>query len=345
MKILSLAHALPSARLDLEWILAKLDRENTATLDPQDRARVLQIATEFLANCGSETRYQTTESERPIDLLLTATREALTRAQVTPRDVDFVVYAGVGRGWLEPATAHVVQGALGLDRASCFDILDGCASWMRALQVARGLLRVGEYRRGLIVNAECGFSAHGRWQFTSVEEFEDYVATYTIGEAATATAVGTSDADDDFYFRLESIGSAYDLCMIPLPNAADYMPECVGELPRTTKFYSRSKELMTTAINRIAESFRADPVLQSRTYDITFGHEASERATAAVTRILRQRPERHFAIHREYGNAVAASVPLAMSLALEQGRLERGHQVLIVVAASGITIGFAAFTF
>jgi hypothetical protein len=213
------------------------------------------------------------------------------------------------------------------------------------LLAADVLLRAGEYRCGLIVNAECGFSAHGRWQFTSVEEFEDYVATYTIGEAATATVIGTSDTDDDFYFRLESIGSAYDLCMIPLPNAVDYMPKCAGPLPRTTKFYSRSKELMTTAINRIAESFRADPVLQSRTYDITFGHEASERATAAVTRILRQRPERHFAIHREYGNAVAASVPLAMSLALEQGRLQRGHQVLIVVAASGITIGFAAFTF
>lgn len=345
MRILGVAHTLPSARLDLDWVLAKLDRENAATLAPADRARLLTQAAEFLEMAGSETRYQLGPSERPIDLVRDATERALAASGVAANDVDFVIYAGVARGWLEPATAHAVQAAAGLARATCFDVLDGCASWLRALHVARGFLRAGDYRCGLIVNAECGFTEFGRWQFSSVEEFESYAATYTIGEAATATVVGDADAPDDFYFTFRSLGDAYDLCMIPLAGASGFMPSRATAVHATPKFFSESRELMTRAIKLIGETFHADPVLPTREYDISFGHEASEKATAAVTRILRQRAERHFAIHRDYGNTVSASVPLAMSLALAAGRLQRGHQVLIVMAASGITIGFAAFTY
>ena len=119
----------------------------------------------------------------------------------------------------------------------------------------------------------------------------------------------------------------------------------MSELQKTTRFYSESTQLMTLAINEIAEMFRSDPVFPKQEYDITFGHEASEKATAAVVRLLRQPAERHFAIHRDYGNTVAASVPLAMSLAQDQGRLHRGDRVLVVIAASGITVGIASFTF
>jgi 3-oxoacyl-[acyl-carrier-protein] synthase III len=344
MKILAVAHALPSTLLDHNWILAKLDRENTTTLTAADRARLLEKADAFLKGAGSETRYQSQSSdERPIDLALDASRNVLATSGVRTDEIDFVIYAGVGRGWLEPATAHVLQAGLDLERATCFDVLDGCASWLRALHIARNFVRSGEHRRGLIVNCECGFRGHGRWQFDSVEQFDAYTATYTIGEAATATLVGTDGRADDFHFNFRSLGRAYDLCMIP--NASDFMTGPSSELQDTTKFYSQSTKLMTLAIEEIADLFRSDPVFRKQEYDITLGHEASEKATAAVIRILRLPPERHFAIHREYGNAVAASVPLAMSLAQDQGRLHRGDRVLIVVAASGITVGMASFTY
>jgi 3-oxoacyl-[acyl-carrier-protein] synthase III len=345
VKIAAIAHALPGTRIDLDWILRKLERENSATLCARDRATVLDKTATFLHQAGSATRYQLAAGEQPIDLLAQVGRAALTAGEIASDEIDFVIYAGVARGWLEPATAHAVQAAIGARNATCFDVLDGCASWLRALQIARAMLHAGDHRRGLIVNGELGFARYGRWQFSSVEEFDDYVATYTIGEAATATVVTASGTSDDFYCTFRSIGEAYHLCMIPLANAVDFMPTKPSAVHVREQFFSQSKELMATAIKLIGETFHGDPILSKRTYDITFGHEASEKATAAVTRILRQRPERHFAIHRDYGNAVAASVPLAMSLALERGRLQRGDQVLAVVAASGITIGFAAFTF
>lgn len=345
MKILALDHAIPSARLDHDWILSKLDRENATTLTDGDRAVLLARAAAFLQGAGSATRYQIAPPERPIDLLLNATRNALASAGVPPTEVDFIIYAGVGRGWLEPAMAHVVQGALGLDRATCFDVLDGCASWLRALHIARTFLRAGEYRRGVIVNCECGLAGYGRWQFSSLEQFDSYLATYTIGEAATATVVGNDENGDDFHFTFRSIGSAYDLCMIPLTNAPDFMSGPSSEVHESGKFFAQSTELLTVAINQIGETFHSEPALSEQSYDIIFGHEASEKATAAVLRKLGLPPERHFAIHREYGNTVAACVPLAMSLAQREGRLHRGNKVLVVVASSGITIGIAAFTF
>ena len=153
------------------------------------------------------TRFQTEPSERPIDLALQATRDAVAKAGIATNEIDFVIYAGVARGWLEPATAHALQGPLDLDRATCFDVLDGCASWLRAMHIANSFIRSGEYRRGLIVNSECGFGGHGRWQFDSVDQFDAYVATYrsakrprprssvpTNGRTTSTVNSGASDA-------------------------------------------------------------------------------------------------------------------------------------------------------
>ena len=80
-------------------------------------------------------------------------------------------------------------------------------------------------------------------------------------------------------------------------------------------------------------------------YDVGFGHAASERSVEFIRRELGIDRNVYFATHARYGNTVSSSVPLGMSLALEQGRLERNHKVLVVVGASGISVGIATFTF
>ena len=85
---------------------------------------------------------------------------ALDAAKLAPSDVDFLVYGGVGRAFIEPAMVNVIQAKLGLANATGFDIVDGCASWLRGLQIAHALFATGTYRRGLIVNCECGFGRY-----------------------------------------------------------------------------------------------------------------------------------------------------------------------------------------
>ncbi|RMD85821.1 MAG: hypothetical protein D6815_01045, partial [Candidatus Dadabacteria bacterium] len=271
---------------------------------------------------------------------------ALDRAGLQPDDVDFLIYTGVARGWVEPAMANVVQAEAGLSRATCFDVMDGCAGWLRALHIAHGFIRGGVYRKGLLVNCEAGVLGLQKWDYEPGEEIEPYLATYTIGEAVTATVVAADDeTEDDFYFRFENFGEYFDLCMVPLPTVEQFLPRSKTNGHPTNVFYAHSDILLRKATQLIARSFVSDPHLSEGQYDVAFGHAASEKASELVCAMLDFPREKFYSTHRDYGNTITAAIPLAMSLAEKEGRLKRGHKVLVVAGASGITIGFASFTY
>ena len=134
--------------------------------------------------------------------------------------------------------------------------------------------------------------------------------------------------------------------MIPLTTAEDFgTGRSLDAHHQPLRFFSLSRDLLSTATREIIKTYREDPVLPGGTYDLLVGHAASERASEAIIKQLRIPHDIYFRTHPEYGNTVAASVPLALSLAQKSGRLTRGQKVLVVVGASGITIALATFTF
>jgi 3-oxoacyl-[acyl-carrier-protein] synthase III len=344
MRIETVQHAVPSRRITNDTVLEEIRRSNRDRLSPDALAAVERQVTEFLAASGTQVRYLVDDGEKPLDFVLDAGRKALEHGGVQPGDVEFVIYTGVGRGWLEPATANVVQHGLKLANATCFDILDACASWLRALQVAHSLIRGRVYRRGLIVNGECGFRRYVDLDLTDPRDIEHRLAAFTIGEAATATLVTDDDPDDDFHFNLRNFGEHYDLCMIPLGNAADFAPDNRNGRHAPSRFYAVSSRLVATTIQKIVETFQSDPKLRGGRYDICFGHAASERASQLIGLKLGLPYDIYYSTHPDYGNTVSASVPLGMSLALADGRARRGDKVLVIVGSAGITVGLASFT-
>jgi 3-oxoacyl-[acyl-carrier-protein] synthase III len=302
-------------------------------------------ATQFMQQAGTRVRYVTSGTEKPIDFVLAAARQALVSSETMPDDIDFVIYTGVGRGWIEPAMATVIQAELKLRRASSFDIIEACAGWLRSLQVAHSLIESKAYRRGLIVNCECGLMSHLHLA-SDVADIENRLASYTVGEAATATVVDDRGGNEDFHFRFLSYGEHFNLCMIPLDNISGFSVNGhtdASYLPM--KFFTRSKKLMATTIRKLVDEFKADTRLGSLPYDICFTHAPSERAVDIVIQAVGVPEERLFRTHARYGNTVSASVPLAMSLAVEEGRLKRGDRVLVLVGSAGISIGIANFIY
>jgi 3-oxoacyl-[acyl-carrier-protein] synthase III len=345
VKILAIEHATPERSLSNEWIGDELSRRSREFMSERDLGLMRRQVLEFLEGAGSEVRYQSQRPEEAVRLGLDVARRVMRASDTAPGAVDLVIYAGVGRGWLEPAMGHLFQGELGLVNASCFDVLDGCASWLRALQLARTYVRTEGCKRVLIINCECGFRRYGEWQIQRPADVAHYQATFTIGEASTAAIVSDDDPEDDYYFRFKSFGEYYDLCMIPLPNAEEFLTRPIGARHEVSKFYALSSELLKVGVVKVVELFHADPHLRSRQYDIAFGHEASAKASAIIARSLRIPAEKCFITHARYGNTVSASLPLGMSLAIQQDRLKRGDRVLLAVAGSGLSIGFASFTF
>jgi 3-oxoacyl-[acyl-carrier-protein] synthase III len=344
MRIASVAHAVPSERITNDWICDEIRRQSRATVDPAVTERLIEQVRMHLDAAGTKVRYRLAPGEVGMEFALEAGRRALDEAGVAASEIDFVIYAGVGRGWIEPASAHAVQGALGLEKASAFDVLDACASWLRALHVAHAYLRSGTYTAGLIVNCECGFASYGDLCLRGIDDLDDRFATCTIGEAATATVVMAQDPDD-FYFTFRSYGDDVGLCMIPLETLPAFRTAAIpgGVVP--LRFSSRSRELMSATTRRIIETFETDPALRSQRFDICFGHAASDKATSVIGKKLGIPWELYYSTHPTHGNTVAASVPLGMSLAIRDGRLQRGDRVLTAVGASGVSVGIATFTF
>ena len=142
--------------------------------------------------------------------------------QKIKHEVDLLIYVGVGRGFIEPATAYVFQDLLGLRNATCFDVLDACASWLRAVHVARAFIEAGSYRNVLVLNAEFNANLES-YEVRSTNEFDSRFPAFTIGEAATATILSPSERDDEAVAEFRSFGDQRDKCIIPLENYRDYL--------------------------------------------------------------------------------------------------------------------------
>ena len=342
MRILSVRHALPAKQVTNSDILQKIRLANSGHMSASELSLLEGRVEQLLESAGTTVRYVLENEQQAVTIALDATREALHTAGLASSEVDFLIYAGVGRACIEPAMANVLQSGLALRNATCFDVLDGCTSWLRALQVAAGYLRSNMYTTGVIVNCECAFGRYIDYRVRCLEDLESQFATFTIGEAATATVIGAAKTDD-FYFNFKNFGEHYGLCMIPLENS----PEFLGAKQPTRepmRLFSLSRQLLTTAADRIVEIFNADPRFCGP-FDVCFGHAASRRAEEGVLKRLGIPLRIYCGTHATHGNTVSAAVPLAMSIALQDGRLRRGYRVLVITAAGGIAVGLARFTF
>lgn len=344
MRLAAVTHSVPARQITNEWVVEQLLWHNSRRFSRDDMRRLEERARAGLDLAGTRVRYVLGPGQLALDLLDDAGRRALAAANVGSDDIEFILYVGVGRAWVEPAMANIVQARLGLARATCFDVVDACASWLRALHIAQCYLRTGQYHCGLIVNCEAGFVTYRDWELNDLLDFEHRFASWTIGEAATATVV-TSDGDDDAYFRFANFGQHYDLCVFPLATLPDFIDGAAAAEYVPMRLFSRSRELLAIAAEKIVVTFRNDARLCEASYDLLVGHAASERASQAIMAQLGISPSIYFPTHPDYGNTVSACVPLALSRAVEEGRLRRGDRVLIVVGASGISVGLGSLTF
>ncbi len=119
-------------------------------------------------------------------------------------------------------------------------------------------------------------------------------ATCTIGKAATAALLTDDRPDDDWYFLFKALGQHAHLSMIPLTTLADFGGGTFDPDLEPMKFFSPSRELLTVATREMIETFRADPVLPTQSFDLAVGHAASERAAQLIAKSLALPPLRLF---------------------------------------------------
>ena len=346
MRIEAVGVRIPTKKLTNDDILLELENQsngiNRTVLKTYQR-----MVKGMFKMAGSEVRHirDTEKDERASTLIKGAMQDALDKAGLTKDDIDLLIYCGVGKGFLEPANAYFYAGTMGM-RCSCFDISDACMSWIRALEISYQFLASGRYRRIMIANGEFN-SDHGfpdNFKVKSLRQVEYTFPTYTIGEAASATIVVASD--HEWKFSFDSHPELCDLCTIPLRDFDNFV-EPTHRLAKNGlyNFVSYGREMFDDAKENLAALLK-NVIKDVNEPDIYFPHAASDAVYLAAGKKIGIDPDKLFSkVFPTYGNLVSASIPVAIDMALAEGRLKRGHKVVLCPASAGMVYGVVQFVY
>jgi 3-oxoacyl-[acyl-carrier-protein] synthase III len=346
MRIESIGVRTPSRRVTNEDILQWLEEQSNG-VSPLLMKTYQRVVKGMFNAAGSKVRYirDREKNEKAVQFIIGAMNDALTEASLSKNDIDLLIYCGVGKGFLEPANAYFYAQKLEM-QCSCFDIVDACMSWIRALEISYEFFKSGRYRRIMVVNGEFN-SHHGfpdNFRVRDLRQVEYTFPTYTIGEAASATILSASDGEWKFAFK--SLPELADLCTIPLDGYDDFV-EPSKRMGRNGlyNFVSYGREMFDSARRHLAPLVK-ELVGDLDAPDIYFPHAASDAAYLAASRDHSIPVDKMFSkVFPSYGNLVSASIPMAMHMALEEGLLKRGHKVVFCPASAGMVYSAVSFAF
>jgi len=345
MKFCAVEHALPSKLVTNEDIIREILLKSKNYLTGKALDLLEKTFEDLFEKSVTSIRYHRGENEKALQFGIDAGKKALESANMSPDEIDLLIYVGVGRGFIEPATANVFQKLLKLKNATCFDILDACASWLRAIHVAQSFIKTGMYKNIMILNCEFNFKEYANFEFRSVADVESNFPTFTIGEAATATIVSPSQEENEYYADFKTWGEKHTLCKIPLPNINEYSDGELINIPSALTFFSYGEKLFRFVFSKLCRHYKEVAALNQFKHEIVFSHSASDAMSDRVIDTCKLGRETAYNIHRRFGNTVSASVPLAMSCAIKDGRLKQGTNVLIGFGSAGVTTAWAKFKF
>src|SRR5438094_1381144 len=290
------------------------------------------------ARTGIGERRIAAPEETTCTLAVNAARAALDRAQVRAEDLDLIIVATCTPDYSNmPATASLVQHALGAPRAGAFDLNAVCSGFLYGLATGSQFIANGAYRSILVIGAEV---------FTRILDWQDRSTCVLFGDGAGAVLLEPSDQPGGLLsFVLGSDGSG--ACSLFVPSGGSRRPasaETVAEREHYVKMQGRE-------VFRFATRVMPDSVLQAldavglttEDIDLLIPHQANVRIIDAAARRLKLPESAVFANVERYGNTSAASIPVALCEALEEGLIQTNSTVVMSGFGAGLSWGTAVW--
>jgi 3-oxoacyl-[acyl-carrier-protein] synthase-3 len=282
---------------------------------------------------GIRQRYLAGDHETTSSLGEGAARAALDRAGVGPDDIDLVIVATSTPDYTFPATATQIQAALGMRHGAAFDMQAVCSGFVFAVATADKFLRSGSHQRALVIGAET---------FSRLLDWTDRTTCVLFGDGAGAIVL---EAQDDaglenaprgvLTSHLRSDGRHREKLYV---DGGPSTTRTVGHLRMEGREVFRHAvgmvtDVMTDAFETTGES--------AASLDWFVPHQANRRIIDASAQKLGIAPQKVVTTVDRHGNTSAASIPLALSVAVEDGRIKRGDLVMIEAMGGGFTWGSA----
>ena len=258
-----------------------------------------------------------------------AAKQALAAAGLEPSDIGLIIVATATPDNTFPASATKVQALLGTPDCIAFDVAAVCSSFLYAVSVADSMLRTGAAKHALVIGSET---------FSRILDWEDRTTCVLFGDGAGAVVLSAKDVDDDqgiLATRLHAEGKYADMLYV------DGGPSTTGTVGHVRM---HGREVFRHAVTNLASvlgEVMADIGLSPDQIDWVVPHQANKRIIDATAKKLGLPAERVVLTVDQHANTSAASVPLALDLAVRDGRIKRGDLVVLEAMGGGFTWGAA----
>ncbi|WKS94665.1 3-oxoacyl-ACP synthase III family protein [Riemerella columbina] len=278
-----------------------------------------------------------------------AATKALDKAQLTAKDIDYIIFATLSPDYFFPGCGVILQEMLGCDTVGALDVRNQCSGFVYAMSVADAFIKAGVYKNILVVGAEIhsfglDFSDEGR------------NVSVIFGDGAGAMVLSATEdenAGNILAVNMHSEGKYAEELAVKFPGTKyGWSDRLLTEPEAITKKelypYMNGNFVFKHAVTRFPESIlealnKAGKTIED--LDMLIPHQANIRIAQYVQQLLKLPEDKVFINIQKYGNTTAASIPIALCEAIEEGKVKRGDLVCLSAFGSGFTWGSVLFEY
>ena len=317
-RIIGTGSCLPPRRLSNHDLAAMLAEKGLETSDEW-----------IVSRSGISARHFADEGVLSSDLAVTAAQNALQMAKLTPDDIDLIILATSTPDYLGgfPSTACVVQRKLGItNHCAALDVQAVCSGFVYAMSVADSFIKTGMHKRALVIGAEV---------FSRILDFNDRTTCVLFGDGAGAVVLEASDQPGILASKLHADGRHTDILCVPgHVNAGGVTGSAFLTMDGQAVF-----KLAVSVLEQVANEALDAAGMQASQIDWLIPHQANIRIMQGTAKKLGLPPEKMVVTVDQHGNTSAASIPLAFDVAMRDGRIQPGQNVMFEGVGGGFTWG------
>ena len=278
---------------------------------------------------GIEQRHIAVEGETTVALAEQASRNAIEAAGIDASEIDLIIFATSTPDKIFPSSACILQARLDIHGCPAFDIQAVCTGFIYALSVAEKFIQTGSARTALVVGAEV---------FSRILNWEDRDTCVLFGDGAGAVILQSDEETGILSSHIHADGKYENLLWVPHGVGDGFDQVKAGK----AYVEMRGNEVFKMAVNtlgRIVDETLAASDMKKSDIDWLVPHQANIRIITATARKLKMSMEQVVVTVNKHGNTSAASVPLALDVAVRDGRIKRGELLLLEAFGGGFTWG------
>ena len=292
-----------------------------------DLAERIETSDEWIvARTGIRQRHIADDGQTTSDLALPAARAAIEGAGLTPGDIDLIIVATTTPDMVFPSTACLLQAKLGISGAPAFDVQAVCSGFVYGLALADHMLTGGPYQNALIVGAEI---------YSRILDWNDRATCVLFGDGAGAVVLSKGNRAGVIASRLHADGAYADI--LKVPGHVDR-----GRVRGDPLLKMDGQGVFKFAVRvlaDVADEVLADAGMRRSDVDWLIPHQANVRIIDSTAKRLGLGSDKVITTVDRHANTSAASIPLALDLAVRDGRVKDGQHVILAGVGGGFTWG------